>query len=152
MRKKILLEQNAALFNEVQRLKGEIADLNKELEKITAETAAAEKVAEETVLEENTETFETPIKKLEDKIAKNAVSNDAESYGAKAIGEIVLAAAKACDAAKLQNAGDDRINLILGRAEVAKSQVLEAVSSEGTFDSKAIKIDKALEEARKYFA
>ena len=150
MRKKILLEQNAALFDEVQRLKGEIADLNSELEKINAERAA-EKAAGETAAE-NAETFEAPIKKLEDQIAKNAVSNDAESYGAKAIGEIVLAAAKACDAAKLQNAGDDRINLILGRAEVAKSQVLEAVSSDGTFDSKAIKIDKALEEARKYFA
>lgn len=150
MRKKILLEQNAALFNEVQRLNGKIADLKSELEKINAEMAA-EKAAEETT-PENAEMFEAPIKKLEDQIARNAVSNDAESYGAKAIGEIVLAAAKACDAAKLQNAGDDRINLILGRAEVAKSQVLEAVSSDGTFDSKAIKIDKALEEARKYFA
>ena len=151
MRKKLLLLQNNQLFDrlngaekEIQRLKkelierdGQINELKKENERLLSKLNATE-----------------PLKTLEAKVVKQAGVTPEVEYGASAIGKIVIEAAKACNRLTADGKADgakELINLILGRTEVAKSEILSIVSSEYAFELKKEKIDAQFENAADYF-
>ena len=127
MRKKLLILQNNQLFDrlngaekEIQRLKkelidrdGQINELKKENERLLSKLNATE-----------------PLKTLEAKVVKQASVTPEVEYGASVIGKIVIEAAKACNRLTADGKADgakELINLILGRTEVAKSEILSIV-------------------------
>ncbi len=149
MRKKDLLNQNMSLFEQLQKSKLEIATLKKEI---------SSKDAEILNLRRKTDNFEDNYKiNLEKEIEKNVESaveipSDVE-YGAETIGKIVVCATEYSN--RLTRDGQTRyrelVNLILGRTEVAKSDILSVVSSDAVFDEKKEKIDKIKDDTIEYF-
>lgn len=174
MRKKDLFEQNAALFNRLQSVSAELekykklyseniteinslrrrlADIELEAERKTAEESA-EKEPEPT---ESTETVkaqspaeETQLKPLSDVVLENT----AMQKGAEVIGRIVFDAAKTCNefADKPTEYSKDLINLVLGKTEVAKSEIYEICRSEQTEEQKIAAIDAVYDSTTDYFS
>ena len=101
------------------------------------------------------EKMETPLKKLEDKMLANAVVTDEHRYGAQIIGKIVVSAAKRCNqlTAAPPNSNDvkELVNLILGRTEIAKAEILNIVESNSEFLNKQSLIDAQLNQCEDYF-
>ncbi len=147
MRKKELLNQNMALFEQLQKAKLEIASLKKELSSKDAEILNLRKT-------KNSDDYKTDIvKEIEQNVA-NAVEipSDVE-YGAEIIGKVVVCATEYSN--RLTSDGDTRyrelVNLILGKTEVAKSDILSVVSSNVGFDEKKEKINKIKDDTVEYF-
>ncbi|MBQ8203103.1 MAG: hypothetical protein IJZ75_02335 [Clostridia bacterium] len=150
MRKKDLLNQNVMLFEQLRKvelentalrkknksLEGEIEALNKKIEDLTAKPVYSE-----------------PLIALEEKITETAVLDDATSYGADAIGKIVLRATEYNGKLSENTTADSRtlINLILGRTEISKSEILAVVSDDCGFDTKKSRIHTIMNEAFEYF-
>ncbi len=147
MRKKELLNQNMALFEQLQKAKLEIASLKKEISLKDAEILNLRKT-------KNSDDYKTDIvKEIEQNVA-NAVEipSDVE-YGAEIIGKVVVCATEYSN--RLTSDGDTRyrelVNLILGKTEVAKSDILSVVSSNVGFDEKKEKINKIKDDTVEYF-
>lgn len=146
MRKKILIEQNAVFFKEIEALKGEIAELKNEINKRDKQIAE--------LIEQNQ--FEavnkSPLEKIEERVMEQAEEENISQYGAKAIGRIVVAVSEATTflASSPSISASERINLILGRSEVAKAEILKTVSSDEDFKAKKIKTDSIVEKALEY--
>lgn len=151
MRKKELLRLNGELFNKLETTRAELkekSDENKKLvEEIISLNAEIEKLKEK-------ETEGNPLKKLENKvIGRVSLPNDKE-YGASVIGKIVVKATMYCNRltnSPEENGNKELVNLILGRTEVAKAEILKAVSSNLDFDSKKTIIDNEFSQAVDYF-
>lgn len=81
-----------------------------------------------------------------------AIDSDVD-YGASVIGKIVVSAANYSN--RLTAGGETKyrelVNLILGRTEVAKADILSAVTSDNGFDTKKAAIDLIYEQACEYF-
>lgn len=111
-----------------------------EIEEIEETETQPQMTVEETVVEEK-KTVQLPITKEQE-------------YGAAVIGKIVLESAQCCN--RLTSNGDNRhkelVNLILGRAEVAKGEVLDIVSAKVDFSEKQKMMDACCVEALEYFA
>ena len=95
-----------------------------------------------------------PLKALEAKVEKQAYVSPEVEYGAAVIGKIVVEAAKYIN--RVTSRGEQEytkelINLILGRTEVAKSEILSIVSSDAGADEKKRGADAQLEQAKDYF-
>ena len=149
MRKKLLLEQNIQLFDRLTAAESEIKRLKKELEEEKRRTAALKE--ENARLTENKGSTAAPLKMLEAKVIKQAGITPDTEYGAAVIGKTVVAAAKYCEQLKTRDNAKELINLILGRTEVAKAEILKTVSSDIAFDEKKAKIDAEYESAKDYF-
>lgn len=151
MRKKDLLAQNTQLFDkitaaqlqisslkkEIENRDGEIEELKREIERLNAKINATE-----------------PLKTLEKKVVKQAEISPDVDYGASVIGKTVVEAAKCCNSVTVNGNPElskELVNLILGRTEVAKSEILAIVSSEDDFENKKQKIDAQYESAVDYF-
>lgn len=151
MRKKDLLQQNSRLFDELQKTRFELNDLKKQLNsrENEIEFLKTELKNRENKSEEPTE----PMHRLEEKVIATANSNPDFDYGAKIIGEIVVCAAEYSN--KLTLGGDDRhkelVNLILGKTEIAKAEILSVVESNDTFEVKCTKIDNIATVSKEYF-
>lgn len=150
MRKKYLLAQNTQLFdrltaaeNEILCLKKENDEKNRRIARLESELSAALEPAPEPT---------APLKALEAKVKSRAHISREADYGAKIIGKIVVTAAEHCGRLSAAPGGRELINLILGRTEVAKSEILSVVSSSLTFEEKKAEIDRKLTEAEDYFA
>lgn len=149
MRKKELLIQNTQLFDKLTVYEMQIAKLKEELAQrdrlISNQKAEIERI--------KNENNPKPLKTLEEKVIKQATVSNNIDYGAAVIGKTVVSAAKYCNklaAAEFQNA-KELLNLILGRTEVAKAEILKIVSSEISSDEKKEKIDAEYEKANDYF-
>ncbi len=149
MRKKELLLQNTQLFDKLTVYEMQIAKLKEELAKrdklINEQKAEIERIKNENAAK--------PLKTLEEKVIKQAAAADNIDYGAQIIGKTVVAAAKYCNrltAGETENS-KELLNLILGRTEVAKAEILKTVSSNIAFDEKKAKIDAEYESAKDYF-
>lgn len=129
------LERHKQVFEEIKR---ENEVLHSELEKLKKES-------EVTVVS-------APLKALEEKVLNSAVNRETE-YGASVIGEIVVSAAKNCNRLTSEPSAEKRelVNLILGRTEVAKAEILKIVSAEDTFESKKNSIIREKTAAEDYF-
>lgn len=159
MQKKKLIEQNMYLFERLQKSQREIAELKNQLEKsnekISVLKAQLEKSKEEKVAEvvEPVVVVTEPLRRLEEKVIASAPLKSDVEYGAVVIGKIVVSAAEYSN--KLTLGGDDSkkelINLILGKTEVAKAEILTVVESNESFDVKCAKIDQIATVAKEYF-
>ncbi len=151
MRKKLLLEQNTQLFDKVERAEELISELKKqiaeqkdiineqknEIERLNASLNATE-----------------PLKNLESKVIKQASLTPEVDYGSAVIGKTVVEAAKYCNSLTADGENDNAkelVNLILGRTEVAKAEILKIVSLEEDFEAKKQKIDEQYDNAIDYF-
>ena len=151
MRKKKLLKLSEDLFNRLdaaqlalKEAKQENENLKKEIEILKTENEALKKAQLQS----------EPLKQLEEKVKKQAnISEDAE-YGSQIIGKIVITAATYCN--KLTSVSENTdvkelVNLILGRTEIAKAEILKIVSSDAEFSQKAELIDTVKNSAEDYF-
>ncbi len=152
MRKKDLLTQNTELFDRVAEADLQISHLKKEVENRNNEIDALKKEIERLNAKLNAT---EPLKALESKVVKRADVSPEVDYGAAVIGKTVVEAAKCCNTVTANGEPElakELVNLILGRTEVAKAEILGIVSSEDSFDNKKQKIDTQYENAADYFA
>lgn len=150
MRKKLLLEQNIQLFDRLTAAEGEIKRLKKELEEEKRRTAALKE--ENARLTENKGSTAAPLKILESKVIKQAGITPNTEYGAAVIGKTVVAAAKCCERLKTRDNAKELINLILGRTEVTKAEILNIVTADTADEEKRRLIDEQFAAAEDYFA
>lgn len=153
MRKKKLIEQNLSLFEDLQKTQRELNDLKRLLSQ-NAEEIKSLKTQLEMSKETKTEPQVTePMRRLEEKVITNATLKPDMEYGAKIIGTIVVSAAEYSN--KLTLGGDDSrkelVNLILGKTEMAKAEILSVIETTETFDVKCAKIDQIAAVAKEYF-
>ncbi len=151
MRKKVLIEQNLALFEQLQKAQLEVNELKKTLKGYDEKMAKLEDELEELRKAEEVQT--APLKKLEEKVIANANLKPDVEYGAKIIGEIVVSATNYSNnlTAGGESANRELVNLILGKTEVAKSEILNIVSGEASLDVKQSLIDSVRDDAQEYF-
>ena len=151
LRKRKIIEQNAVLFERIEKLKRQIEklnvklkDANAEIERLNEEKSAAAEAVLDTA---------TPIKKIEEKVILSAPEFNAADYGAKAIGKIVLSASEITSSLSGESGAGkiELVNLILGKAEVSKAEILNAVSSDISDKEKKMIIDSVVLKSREYF-
>jgi NAD(P)-dependent dehydrogenase (short-subunit alcohol dehydrogenase family) len=79
---------------------------------------------------------------------------DDTAYGAKIIGKIVLSAAEYCNSLTTTPTAQNTkelVNLILGRSEVAKAEILKIVAADADRQSKILAMESELKECEDYF-
>ncbi len=139
-----LVSKNRELISEKEKLNDEIKALREEISKLKAENEA--------LLESKSPTL--PLQKLENKVTSQAEISDDTKYGSKIIGQIVVSAARYCNS--LTNGSNreitkEQVNLILGRTEVAKAEILKELSKDISFEEKKSAIDFQQKSAEDYF-
>lgn len=153
MKKKKLIEQNLMLFENLQKTQRELSELKKLLgqnvEEIKTLKSQLEKAKETTSELVTTE----PMRRLEEKMISNATLKPDMEYGAKVIGQIVVSAAEYSN--KLTIGGDNThkelLNLILGKTEIAKAEILSVIETDDPLDVKCLKIDQIAAVSKEYF-
>ena len=156
MRKKKLIEQNLSLFEDLQKAQAELKEtkrlLSRNVDEINALKAELEKAKSQQTLQAEEKPTE-PMHRLEEKVITTAAIKPDMEYGSKVIGKIVMSAAEYSN--KLTLGGDDSkkelVNLILGKTEIAKSEILTVIESDDSFDVKCAKIDQISAVAKEYF-
>lgn len=154
MRKKKLIEQNLSLFENLQKTQAELSELknllNKNDEEIKTLKAKLDKANEQSVTEP---AVTEPMRRLEEKVIAAAILKPDMEYGATVIGKIVVSAAEYSN--KLTFGGDDSkkelVNLILGKTEMAKAEILSVILTEDSFDVKCSKMDQIAVVTKEYF-
>lgn len=151
MRKQKLLDQNVQLFEQLQQARLEIGALKKQISQNQVEIERLNTVIKS--LNEKEETVSFPLKHLEEKVAQSVSLDSDEQYGAQVIGRIVVNAAEYSN--RLTSGGETKykelVNLILGRTEVAKSEILGVVSSQNDIETKKREMDEIEKNASEYF-
>ncbi len=151
MRKKDLIQQNLTLFETLQKTQIELGELKKQLKSYADEInkLKTEISKNEIAQKEVTE----PMRRLEEKVITNATLKPDMEYGAKVIGEIVVLAAEYSN--KLTIGGDDSkkelVNLVLGKTEMAKAEILSVIETNDSFEVKASKMDQIADVSKEYF-
>ena len=151
MRKKDLLTQNTQLFDKISEAQLQISSLKKEIENRDTEIEELKKEIE--TLNAKINAIE-PLKTLEKKVIKQSTVSPEVDYGAAVIGKMGIEATKCCNFVTESGNPElskELVNLILGRTEAAKSEILSIVSSEENLDTKKQKIDSQYENAVDYF-
>lgn len=139
LRAKIAAEENkiVLLKAEISRKDERIAELNAEIERLNARLNAT-----------------PPLKVLEAKLTRRAAVPKEMDYGAEVIGKVVIEAAKCCNrltSGEQSQEVKELLNLILGKTEVVKAEILKIVSSDVSPDDKLPEIDRCFTEAADYF-
>lgn len=153
MRKKQLIEQNLSLFEDLQATQRELSELKRLLSK-NADEINSLKTQLEKANEPKVEPVVTePMRRLEEKVITSASLKPDMEYGATVIGKIVVSAAKYSN--RLTIGGDDRhkelVNLILGKTEIAKAEILSVIETDEPFDIKCAQIDQIAAVSNEYF-
>lgn len=151
MRKKDLLNQNIILFEQLRKVELENTSLrkkNKALEKELEELSDKVKELE----------FKPPVAVVtSDVTTQEAVVNtdldDETAYGSETIGKIVIKATELNSNLSVNSSPDNvtLINLILGKTEISKSEILAIVSDDCSIETKKSKIDTVKNQAFEYF-
>jgi len=139
----------------IEALRAEVSDLEEEIERLNVlinlkEENVAEEENDETVVEvsdgnQAEETVATTAEKKEENIT---------DYASSVIGKIVIEATKNSNKISSEGATNENkelINLILGKTEVAKSEILNIVLSNLDDNDKKISIDKIYLDSCEYF-
>ncbi len=147
MRKKDLLNQNIMLFEQLRKVELENTSLrkkNKSLEKELDELGI--KIKE-------LQFKETEVIDTETNEPVNPELDDSTSYGSETIGKIVLKATELNGELSINSSPDNvtLINLILGKTEISKSEILAIVSDDCNIETKKSKIDTVKNQAFEYF-
>ena len=151
MRKKDLIKLNTELFSREDGLRAKIEELKKEIEGLEKENAELQ--SEIATLKSKLEASQS-LKKLEEKLLAQVNISEDKQYGAEIIGKIVVKSATYCTdlSAREQSAETkELINLILGRTEIAKAEILKIVSQNITLEEKKEQIDREHADALDYF-
>ncbi len=153
MRKKKLIEQNLSLFEQLEKTQGELNELKRLLKKNAEEIGSLKAKLAESNSEEKQPVVTEPMRRLEEKVITNATLKPDMEYGATVIGKIVVSAAEYSN--KLTLGGDDSkkelVNLILGKTEIAKAEILSVIETDDSFDVKCAKIDQIAAVSKEYF-
>ena len=154
---KELREKSEALSGKAATLENEIAALKAELEALKEEKNAqaenAPEAAEQHTGNIPSESPLSPLQNLEQKVANQVRLSDETEYAASVIGKIVVSATRHCNyltATGNPNA-KELVNLILGKTEVLKAEILNIVYSPADFITKKALIDNQLDTAKDYF-
>lgn len=152
MQKKKLIEQNLLLFENLQKTQRELGELKKILGQNAEEINSLKAQLEAKSAQNDTASTE-PMRRLEEKMIANATLKPDMEYGAKVIGKIVVSAAQYSN--KLTLDGTDKnkelLNLILGKTEIAKAEILSVIETDDTLDVKCLKIDQIALDSMEYF-
>ena len=150
MRKKDLLNQNMSLFEQLQKAKLEISRMRKEIALKNKVIVSLQKKTGDCI-EENEPDLQSESNGQQE-IKPVEIPQDVE-YGAEVIGKIVVSATDYSN--KLTAGGETKyrelVNLILGRTEVAKSDILSVISTDESIDVKKEKINSVMEDTLEYF-
>ena len=157
MTKSQLIKQNKELFEKIQyitvsnkRLKDENAALKEKNEILLRRLSEAAKPAE--VLP-NTETSnEENSAEVNEEKAEVILSPETE-YGSQIIGEIVMQSVTYSNLVAERGKPNKKelINLILGKTEVAKSEILNISLSDASLENKFAMMDSQLNDTIEYF-
>ncbi|MBR4909732.1 MAG: hypothetical protein IKZ47_00210 [Clostridia bacterium] len=148
MRKKALLAQNISLFEQLEQLRGQNALKDKRIKELEDKVNAlsSEKKKEQTVSTE-------PLERLKEKVENNKKLQPEFEYASEVIGKLVIEAANCSN--KLTSGGNtdhrELVNLLLGKTEVAKAEILAAATGEGDLEAKNAKADAICEETLDYY-
>lgn len=147
------LAENNALREEIKHLKDEITALKETPKEITPEcmpVCVPEKpeFKEDTPINEIAETKTVPVKEIDVKLS------DIEKFGAKIIGKVVLSSVEHCN--EITKKGQtsqtkELVNLILGKSEVVKAEILEIISSDANDETKKALLVSKQNETEDYF-
>lgn len=150
MRKKELFRNFVELQEELNKTKQEYDEILIELEKIKCINKDLKKQLEEK--EEIKEVVSVPQKRDISRNVEVQLTPE-EEFGAEIIGRIIVSATQ--HANELSIDGDSKnlelINLILGRTEVEKANILQIVFSEADFEVKKSMMLSCENEALEYF-
>lgn len=162
MNSKLLIKQNRDLFDKLQianlncrRLTEENKLLKEKIDFLTSRLSDEIKNKSEVNEETNNEkdiTAEKIAEGIEEPEETIVLSPEIE-YGSKIIGEIVMSATQYSNRLSSEHKENikELLNLILGRTEVSKAEILNIISSDVSFDAKVEMIDKSRDEAIEYF-
>ena len=168
MRKKILLEQFDSLSTSYQKCFFELSELKKENAKLLQKNSEREEklaqkqnegfvvdttISEQPQEEENEDEIIAEEIKEEKTESEEISLDDAMEYGAKIIGNIIVESAKYTDmitANPCENT-KDLINLIMGKSEICKSEILTIALGELDYQTKCDLMDSQLTDALDYF-
>ena len=153
MQKKKLIEQNFLLFENLQKTQRELSELRKVIDQNMEEIKSLKAQLEDAKEAQNDTVVTEPMRRLEEKLIANAAIKPDMDYGAKVIGKIVVSAAEYSN--KLTVGGTDKhrelLNLILGKTEIAKAEILSVIEGDDTLDVKCLKIDQIAVDSIEYF-
>ncbi len=164
MRKKLLLEQIESLTYSYRQCSLKLNELKKENEALLARIAELEdQISSESVVnegfvveafEEETLNQELNEEKIEDRVSDAPVELDsAMEYGAEIIGKIIIESTKYCEKiTSSQNENTkDLINLIMGKSEICKAEILNIATSSAEISDKCEMMNNQYTEAVDYF-
>ena len=155
MLKKKLVNENLALFERLNKANEKISEQGKTIKELD------EKISELKILLEEEKNKvqvieikeEAEISTAEETKEEIKSVNDVE-YGSSIIGKIVVAATENSNKLSAESQtpeSKEQINLILGKTEVAKSEILAVVLSNKSLDEKIADMDKIKEDTVEYF-
>ena len=155
MLKKKLVKENIALFERLNKANEKISEQGKTIKELD------EKISELKILLEEEKNKvqvieikeEAEISTAEETKEEIKSVNDVE-YGSSIIGKIVVAATENSNKLSAESQtpeSKEQINLILGKTEVAKSEILAVVLSNKSLDEKIADMDKIKEDTVEYF-
>lgn len=163
MNKNLLIKQNNELFDKIKFLKAknstliaQIADYRSEIELYKAKISELESRIEslENVSSQES-TFESVVEMTSEtpKLKESIELSDEFNFASDIIGDIVIKAARYINllTESTNENKKELINLILGRTEIAKAEILNALSSEVTFLAKKDLINTQYDETIEYF-
>ena len=149
--------RKSELFKLCEQSYKKINELSLELEEIKAENLRLKSELENLENSDNNLNDEADDNVLETTEAEQSLTHltsPETDYGAKVIGKIVVSATMRCSEISLRGeVGNSKelINLILGRTEVAKSEIMSIVSSDCEYSVKTEMIDREKVSAEDYF-
>lgn len=167
---KNLERENLALQQKCENLTKQIKDLEAQISALKTAPVVeinSEPVAEETAMpetvEEKTESANpakidlpvlSPIQNLEKRVVSKVKLSEETEYAASVIGKIVVNATESCNflSTHTNTNAKELVNLILGKTEVLKAEILNIVYSEADFITKKALIDNCFDAAKDYFA
>ena len=163
MRKKQLLAQNMSLFEQLEKSRGQEAIKDKKIkeleDRIKALNARLEQAQPQPQPEfkpqtqSQPQTVTEPFRRLEERVANNKKLQPDFEYASEVIGKLVFESANGSNI--LTSGGNTKyrelVNLLLGKTEVAKAEILAVVTGGDTLDAKVEKIDKIRDETLDYF-
>ncbi len=171
MNKNLLIKQNNELFSKIQLLKKQNSTLLSQLEQQNAATAACLKQIEELKDElesiksaiplnvaQNTEDDAVVAEEITPEVTENSESDefvlpDKFNVASDVIGDIVIKAARYIDELTASDNPNKKelVNLILGRTEIAKAEILAIVSSDAEIEVQKQLLSVQYDEALSYF-
>ncbi len=151
MRKKDLLNLNSELFTRADGYQRQLESLKKGNEDLQKEN---DRLLGEIENLKSKLTASESLKKLEEKVLAQVNISEDRQYGAEVIGKIVLKSATYCtelSSSEPTANTKEMINLILGRTEIAKAEILKIVSEDLALESKKTLIDSEQTDTEDYF-